>query len=126
MGNVISLFPDGSMSGLGLTPACEAALYLKINCPSAASSLISTSYVGSFNNATLTSQVCAATCGTDIANLHQNISMSCGSTDGLLPGMPFVALVDIFWSNWNQSCFNDPTTGSNCNGENAVLPLFTL
>lgn len=126
MGNTISLFPNGSLSGVGLTSACETALYLEINCPSATLSLMTTSYVGSFNNATTTTEVCAASCGTAIAKLQQNISMSCGPTAGLLPGLPFVGLVDLFWSNWNQSCFNDPSTGNNCNGKNEAFRLLSI
>lgn len=113
----ISMFSNGSLSSFGLTSACEQALYQNILCDDAVSSLSTDTYVGSFDNSTLTALVCDAGCEASIAQLHDAVAAGCGTTAGLVPGLPFLGLVDQLWSNWNQSCFTDPTTGENCNGE---------
>lgn len=112
----VSMFTNGSLSSLGLPSACEQSLYNSIDCDPGVSALATSSYGGSLNNATLTSLVCQSACGTSIAQLHGSVAASCGTTAALVPGMPFLALVDQVWSNWNQTCFTDPTTGDNCNG----------
>lgn len=113
----ISMFSNGSLSGFGLTSACEEALYQNIYCDDAVSSLSTDTYVGSFDNSTLTALVCDAGCEATIAQLHDAVAASCGTTAELVPGLPFLGIVDQLWSNWNQSCFTDPITGENCNGE---------
>ena len=80
------------------------------------SALATSSYGGSLNNATLTSLVCQSACEASIAQLHDSVAASCGTTAALVPSMPFLAMVDQIGTNWNQSCFTDPTTGDNCNG----------
>ncbi|KAL4756310.1 LysM peptidoglycan-binding domain-containing protein [Aspergillus foveolatus] len=118
----VTMFPNGSLSSLGLTEACELSLYNSIDCDPGVSALATSSYGGSLNNATLASLVCQATCGTSIAQLHDSVVTSCGTTESLIPGMSFLALVDQVWSNWNQSCLTDPTTGDNCNDIIAAFP----
>jgi hypothetical protein len=113
----VSIFPNGSLSNLNLTSNCENLLYQKINCDDSISKLWTRGYVGSFDNSTQTALVCEAGCEASISELHNDVSTSCGDTVGLLPGLPFIGLVDMLWSNWNQSCFVDPTTNKNCNGE---------
>ncbi|KAF7122739.1 hypothetical protein CNMCM5793_000849 [Aspergillus hiratsukae] len=118
----VTMFPSGSLSSLGLTSACESPLYNSIDCDPGVSALVTSSYGGSLNNATLTSLVCQSTCEASIAQLHDSVAASCGTTAALVPGMPFLALVDQVWSNWNQTCFTDPTTGDNCNDVIAAFP----
>ncbi|KAJ5874990.1 uncharacterized protein N7529_003420 [Penicillium soppii] len=100
----VTMFANGSLSSFGLTTACELSLYNSVDCDPGVSSLATSSYGGSLDNDTLTSLT------------------SCGSTAELVPGMTFLALVDQVWSNWNSSCFTDPTTGDNCNDVIAAFP----
>ncbi|KAL4902123.1 hypothetical protein BDW74DRAFT_186928 [Aspergillus multicolor] len=79
-------------------------------------------YIGSFDNDTITAQVCSAGCEASIAELHQTIDSTCGSSASLVPGLPFLDMLDLLWGNWNQSCFVDPTTGENCNDIIAAFP----
>lgn len=117
------MFTEGSLSSLNLTSACEAVLYQTVDCADEAASLMTSGYVGSFENATETTLVCDAGCEASVAQLHDAVATSCvGSSANLIDGMPFVDLVDFFWSNWNQSCFVDPATGTNCNGQLAWIP----
>ncbi|RLL95511.1 hypothetical protein CFD26_104582 [Aspergillus turcosus] len=118
----VTMFTNGSLSSMGLTSACELSLYNSIDCDPGVSALATGSYGGSLNNATLTSLVCQSACGTSIAQLHDSVAASCGTTAALVPGMSFLALVDQVWSNWNQTCFTDPTTGDNCNDVIAAFP----
>lgn len=112
-----SMFSDGSLSSPHLALACETALYQTVDCADEAASLMTSGYVGSFENATETTLVCDAGCEASVAQLHDAVAASCvGSSANLLNGMPFVDLADLFWSNWNQTCFVDPDTGTNCNG----------
>ncbi|RFU27962.1 hypothetical protein B7463_g8377, partial [Scytalidium lignicola] len=120
-----SMFANGSLSGLNLTSAYEAALYQTINCDAATSSLMTNGYVGSFRNSTLTSLVCDTGCGNSIKQLHNSVLANCSQTAAMVPGLPFLGLVDLFWSNWNQSCFVDPVTGDNCNDVIAAFPNAT-
>lgn len=115
------MFPTGSLIDLNLTAACESALYQAVYCDDAASSLMTNRYMGSFGNSTKTTQVCDPGCAASIAQLSANVSVSCGETAGLVPGLPFLGLINMFWSNWNQSCFVDPTTGQNCNGKSSLF-----
>ncbi|KAG6365631.1 hypothetical protein INS49_007242 [Diaporthe citri] len=112
-----SMFPNGTLSSLGLDldSACESALYQTVDCDDATSTLMTDGYIGSFDNATLTASVCAAGCGSSLAQLHADVATSCGEAAKLIDGLPFLSLVDMLWSNWNQSCFYDPATGENCN-----------
>ncbi|KAE8150987.1 hypothetical protein BDV25DRAFT_171767 [Aspergillus avenaceus] len=57
-----------------------------------------------------------------IAKFHSSVLASCGESAELVPGLPFLGLVDQVWSNWNQSCFVDPDTGKNCNDVIAAFP----
>ncbi|PYH48037.1 LysM peptidoglycan-binding domain-containing protein [Aspergillus saccharolyticus JOP 1030-1] len=77
--------------------------------------------MGNRYNATLTTLLCASSCEASLAQLHDSVSASCGSSAELIPGMSFLALVDQVWSSWNHSCFADPTTGENCNDEIATF-----
>jgi len=115
-----SMFPNGTLSSMDLTSACESALYQTVYCDDATSSLMTSSYIGSFDNSTLTALVCDTGCEISIAQLHDSVLASCGEATDLVPGLPFLGLVDMLWSNWNQSCFVDPTTGDNCNGERRI------
>jgi hypothetical protein len=117
------MFSNGSLSSLGLITACELSLYGSIDCDPRVSSLATSSYGGSLDNDTLTSLVCRSACGTSIAQLRDSVETSCGSTAALVPGMTFLALVDQVWSNWNASCFTDPTSGDNCNGISTLFPV---
>ncbi|KAL4973054.1 hypothetical protein BDW66DRAFT_162375 [Aspergillus desertorum] len=101
----VSMFPNGTLSGLGLSAACEDALT---------------------GDAATTALVCAASCEASIAQLHDSVSASCGSSAELIPGMSYLDLVNQLWSSWNQSCFTDPTTGVNCNDEIASWNNFTI
>jgi hypothetical protein len=111
-----SMFPNGNLSRLNLTPACETALYQTIHCADETSTLMTGMYVGSFENQTTTTLVCDSSCETSITHLHENVALSCGESSELITGLPFLGLVDLLWNNWNQSCFIDPVTGDNCNG----------
>jgi hypothetical protein len=119
----VTMFANGSLSSFGLTTACELSLYDSVDCDPGVSSLATSSYGGSLDNDTLTSLVCQSACGTSIAQLRDSVETSCGSTAELVPGMTFLALVDQVWSNWNSSCFTDPTTGDNCNGISTLFPV---
>ncbi|EDN91369.1 hypothetical protein SS1G_00772 [Sclerotinia sclerotiorum 1980 UF-70] len=110
-----SIFSSGSLSSLNLTSTCEAALYQTVYCDDDTSSLLTDGYVDSFDNSTEEALFCDAGCESSIAKLHDSVLAACGDTEGLLEGLPFLGIVDEFWSNWNQSCFTDPTTGENCN-----------
>lgn len=116
-----SLFTTASLSSLSLTSACETALTQTLYCDDDTSSLLTDGYVDGFDNSTLEASFCATGCRSSIADLYDSVLASCGDTEGVLPGLPFLGLVDEFWSNWNQSCFVDPTTGENCNGERVAL-----
>lgn len=122
-----SMFTNGTLSDLGLDldPTCESVLYQTVDCDDATSTLMTNSYIGSFDNATLTASVCAAGCGNSLAQLHADVATSCSETAELIDGLPFLGLVDMLWSNWNQSCFYDPTTGNNCNEVIAAFPNVT-
>lgn len=117
----VSMFDDGSLSYLGLASDCEAALYQKVSCDDAISSLMTNGYVGGFDNSTVAALVCDTGCEASIAKLHHSVLTSCGESAELVPGLSFLGLVDQVWSNWNQSCFVDPSTGENCNGERCFL-----
>lgn len=112
------ILPYGALSDLGLTSACQTALSQPVACDIAIAELVGSSYVGSFNDATTTAAVCRAGCEDSIRQLHVSVSASCGH---IVSAALFVDLIDMLWSNWNQSCFSDPTTGENCNGEKQVL-----
>ncbi|PYH88796.1 hypothetical protein BO71DRAFT_281329, partial [Aspergillus ellipticus CBS 707.79] len=113
----VSMFENGTLAGSGLSTACEDALYQKVYCDEAISDLMTDAYIGSFDNATLTEMVCASSCEASIAQMHESVLDNCGTSASLIPGITFLALVDELWSNWNQSCSVDPTTGENCNDE---------
>lgn len=113
----ISMFPNGSLSGLGLESACETALYQKINCDPNVASLMAGDYLGSFGNATVTSLVCDAGCTTSIGQFHNAVLSKCGKAVEMGPGLSYLGIVDKLWSNWNQSCLTDPRNGMNCNGK---------
>jgi hypothetical protein len=113
----LSMFDNVLLSGLNLTSTCESALSQTVYCDDNISSLMTSGYVGSFDNSTLTALVCDTGCGTSIAQLNDAVLAGCGETTGVVPGLPFLGLVDLVWSNWNQSCFSDQTTGQNCNGK---------
>lgn len=117
-----SMFTNGTLSGLGLESACESALYQTVDCDAATSTLMTNGYVGSFDNATLAASVCDSGCGSSLAQLRDNVASSCGEAAELIDGLPFLGLVDMLRSNWNQSCFYDPDTGDNCNGESLTTP----
>ncbi|RAH47432.1 LysM peptidoglycan-binding domain-containing protein [Aspergillus brunneoviolaceus CBS 621.78] len=121
----VSMFQNGSLASLGLTTTCEEALYQSVACDPAISSLTSDDYLGSFDNATLTALVCASSCEKSIKQLQSSVLTGCGDEAGLIPGLPFVGLVDMLWANWNQSCFMDPTTGENCNDQIASFDNVT-
>ncbi|KAL4962771.1 uncharacterized protein BDV14DRAFT_202405 [Aspergillus stella-maris] len=116
------MFPNVSLSTIGLDPSCKAALYQTVNCADQTASLMTDGYIGSFNNDTITAQVCSAGCEASIAKLHQTIDSTCGSSASLVPGLPFLDMLDLLWGNWNQSCFVNPTTGKNCNDIIAAFP----
>ncbi|RDW90003.1 LysM peptidoglycan-binding domain-containing protein [Aspergillus mulundensis] len=121
----VSMFPNGTLSSLGLSSACEDALYQTVDCDSAVSDLITDGYISSSGEAATTALVCAASCEASIAQLHDSVSASCGTSAELIPGMSYLDLVNQLWSNWNQSCFTDPTTGANCNDQIASWNNFT-
>lgn len=113
----ISMFPNGSLSDLGLTSACETALYQKINCDPNVAALMAGDYLGSFGNATVTSLVCDAGCTASIGQLHNAVLSKCGKTVEMGSGRSYLGIVDKLWNNWNQSCLTDPRNGMNCNGK---------
>lgn len=49
----------------------------------------------SFKNSTITVLVCDSGCHASIAKLHNDIDASCGTSAELVPGMPFLELVDM-------------------------------
>lgn len=116
-----SIFSSGSLSSLDLTSACKAALYQTVYCDEDTLSLLTDGYVDGFDNSTQEALFCDAGRESSIAKLHDSVLAGCGDTEGLLDGLSFLGIVDEFWSNWNQSCFTDPTTGENCNGERKLL-----
>ncbi|KAJ5720928.1 uncharacterized protein N7483_008862 [Penicillium malachiteum] len=79
------MFPNGTLSGLGLSSACENALYQTIDCDDHISSLSIDGYIGSFDNATVTALVCATTCEISIVKLHNLVSTNCGDSAELIP-----------------------------------------
>lgn len=113
----VAMFSNGTLSGLGLSSVCENALYQKVDCDDNISSLVTNDYIGSFNNATMTDLVCTVGCEASIAQFHDSVSTSCGDSASIIPGISYLDFIDQVWSNWNQSCFVDPSTGENCNGE---------
>lgn len=112
------IFDNETLSGLNLASECEAALGQTVDCADETSSLMTNTYIGSFGNSTLMALVCDSGCEASIAQVHHDVAASCGESAELVPGLPLLGLVDMLWSNWNQSCFVDPETGENCNGEN--------
>ncbi|KAJ4245208.1 hypothetical protein NW762_014078 [Fusarium torreyae] len=116
----IAMFPEGSLAGSGLPSACEATLYQSVNCPAEASDLATDGYIDS-DDPTVTQAVCRAVCGNSIGHMRSKVASACGSEE-MIPGMPYVNLVDKFWSSWNLSCFSDPKTGDNCNNIIAAFP----
>lgn len=113
----IPMFANGSLSDFGLSSSCEQALYQNIYCDDAVSYMSTNSYVGSFDNSTLTALVCDPGCEASISELHDAVAVNCGTSAAYVAGLPYLALVDQLWSNWNRTCFTDPITGGNCNGE---------
>jgi hypothetical protein len=111
------MFSNDTLSGLGLSSSCEQSLSQKIYCDDAVSFMNSNSYAGNFDNSTLTALVCADECDASIADLHDAVAINCGASAAYMPGLTFLSLVDQVWSNWNKTCFVDPTTGQNCNGK---------
>ncbi|RAH75318.1 uncharacterized protein BO66DRAFT_433398 [Aspergillus aculeatinus CBS 121060] len=111
------MFPNGTLSGSGLSSPCENPLYQTLDCNDAVSLIDTDDYSDSLDNATLTALICASSCEASIAQLHDSVSAKCGSSAELIPGMSFRVLVGQFWSSWNQSCFVDPKTGENCNSK---------
>lgn len=120
----VPMFPNGTLSGLGLSSTCEDVLYSTVDCDNNISSLMTGGYIGSFDNTTMTDLVCAASCATSIGGMYESVLTSCGDSAELIPGVSYLALVGQLWSNWNQSCFMDPTTDQNCNGEE-ICHLFS-
>ncbi|KAM0545773.1 hypothetical protein ACHAPJ_011197 [Fusarium lateritium] len=116
----LSMFPDGSLADSGLPSTCEATLYQSVNCPVEASDLVTDGYIDSDDPA-VTEAVCRTACGNSIGHMRTKVASACGSEE-MIPGMPYVNLVDKFWSSWNLSCFSDPTTGDNCNNIIAAFP----
>ncbi|KAJ9154856.1 LysM domain-containingprotein [Pleurostoma richardsiae] len=118
------IFANGSLAGSGLSVACEAALYQTVKCDDSARNLLSAdAYIGSTGNETLTTLLCDPGCDSSIAYLRGSVSAACAATPDLTTGVSFVSLVDRLWSNWNQSCFTDPSTGQNCNDDIAGYPV---
>lgn len=118
------LFAKGTLSNLGLPPACESVLYSTVQCDSLVKSFGSASYRGSLGDADLTNAVCDARCSTSLATIHRLAARTCTSTE-LLPGLPTLSLVDSIWGGWNETCIFDPTTKKNCNGEFPLPPSIT-
>lgn len=116
----VTMFPNGTLSGMGLSDACENALYGTVKCDDSISSLVTDDYIGSLGNSTTTAMLCAASCESSIAELYDSVSTSCGDSAELTPGISYLSMINELWSNWNQSCFVDPTTGQNCNGKRSL------
>lgn len=119
----VSMFTNGSLSSLSLPSACELSLYNSIDCDPGVLVLVTSSYGGSLNNATLTSLVCQSACRTSITQLHDSMAANCGTTAALIPGVPFLTLVNQVWSNWNQTCFTNPTINDNYNSIKTLFPV---
>ncbi|KAJ5757764.1 uncharacterized protein N7511_006458 [Penicillium nucicola] len=111
----IQMFSNESLSDLGLSSTCEQALYRTIYCDATVSYMSSNSYVGNFDNSTLTALVCEDECEISISQFHDAVATNCGASAAYIPGLSFLSLVDQVWSNWNLTCLVDPTTGQNCN-----------
>ncbi|KGO45809.1 Peptidoglycan-binding Lysin subgroup [Penicillium expansum] len=111
----VAFFPNGTLSGLGLSSTCEDALYATVDCDDEISSVMTDGYIGSLDNETLTDLICASTCEASIAELYDSVSTSCGDSAELIAGISYLSLIGQVWSSWNQSCFVDLTTGQNCN-----------
>ncbi|KAF5570185.1 hypothetical protein FPHYL_1461 [Fusarium phyllophilum] len=116
----IAMFPQGYLADRGISSACEATLYQSVNCPQEASYLMSDGYIDS-DDQSVVELVCRQVCGSSIGHMRTKVASACGSAE-LTPGMPYVSLVDKFWSSWNQSCFTDPKTGNNCQAVIAAFP----
>ncbi|KAB8255517.1 hypothetical protein BDV32DRAFT_161883 [Aspergillus pseudonomiae] len=79
-------------------------------------------YISSFDNSTLTTLVCDVGCEAAIAKLRDTVSTNCGEITELVPGLPIIGLVDLLWSNRNQSCFTNPNTRENYNNVIDAFP----
>lgn len=112
----LTVFPEGSLSGMGLSSACEATLYQGVSCAEEALPLMGDVPIGSFGDSKVTELVCRPVCERTIRHMRDKVALACDEEE-MIPGLPYVRLFDRFGSNWNQSCFNDPDSGKNCNGE---------
>ncbi|KAK8859536.1 carbohydrate-binding module family 50 [Apiospora arundinis] len=115
-----ALFAKGSLDTLGLESKCEEALYQLLQCADSAMVLVHQSDTN--GNPSTTASMCTASCSISLVDLHKAVVSSCAQTPDLTPGVPFLGMVDKLWDNWNQTCFADPKTGSNCNEVIAAFP----
>lgn len=110
------LAAQGTLSGFGLTSACEAVLYQTINCDVYVRNLGEKVYHGTPGDKAFTDTVCSATCSTALSTARRRIAGSCASTPELFQGYPLLSLIDSVTSGWNETCLKD-TDGAYCNGE---------
>lgn len=118
-----ALAEKGSLASYKLDSTCEQVLYQTLTCDSYVASLGAPRYHGSLGDNEFTATVCAASCGSSLANIHRRVVGACASTPELFSGYPVVALVDSIWGGWNETCLKDTATGKNCNGVLSHLNL---
>jgi hypothetical protein len=111
------LAATGSLSGNGLSSACERVLYQNVSCDSFVASLQTPAYRGSLGDSDFTATVCSTTCGTSLSITRSRIMGACASTPDIFSGYPAVALVDRLLGGWNETCLKDKTSGKYCNGQ---------
>ncbi|SPJ85290.1 uncharacterized protein FTOL_11071 [Fusarium torulosum] len=116
----LAMFPQGSLSDAGLPSIYESTLYQFINCADETVDLAANGYLDNDDPA-VTKLVCRSACGGAIRHMRTKVALACG-TEELVPGMPFVHMVDKLWSSWNQTCFTDPKTGKYCHDIIAAFP----
>lgn len=115
-----SIFPTGSLAGLGLSSACENALYQTVKCERSTRALLMDTYQGNVRNLTLLTEWCDKGCADSIKFLRNSIATTCAATPHLAPGYPFLGFVDMLWAHWNEMCFTDPASGRFCDGKSSL------
>ncbi|KXH50735.1 hypothetical protein CSIM01_01584 [Colletotrichum simmondsii] len=110
------LAAQGTLSGFGLTSACESVLYQTINCDVYVRNLGEKVYHGTPGDKAFTDTVCSATCSTALSTARRRIAGSCASTPELFQGYPVLSLIDSVTSGWNETCLKD-TDGAYCNAK---------
>lgn len=110
-----------SLSGLGLSAACEQAIYQPLKCDNFTANLGGSTYHGSISDTALVASVCDSTCSTALTTLRASIATACATSPTLFPGFPTLALIDSIRGGWNETCLKDTASGGYCNGQCACI-----